>query len=150
MKTAVIRILSFLFLSNFCASFTPSLSSAASSIGNKNQALKMSETNSNESATKPFSIVVDAKIEPARREEFLDLIEKDAVGSRAEAGCLRFDVLESQDEPNRFFFYEVYTDTDAVAFHKEQPHFALWTDFKASGGVVSATSFKCDGLFMSS
>ncbi len=59
------------------------------------------------------------------------------------------DVHQSQDNPNRFFFYEVYKDADAVAFHKEQPHFALWTNFKESGGVVSSISHKLDGIFMS-
>ena len=59
------------------------------------------------------------------------------------------DVIQDQGNPNKFMFYEVYTDLDAVLFHKEQPHFALWTDFKASGGVVSSVSHKCDGLFMS-
>ena len=37
-----------------------------------------------------IAIVVDAEIKEDRMEEFLDLIEKDAVGSRAEPGCLRF------------------------------------------------------------
>lgn len=45
-------------------------------------------------------------------------------------------------------FYEVYKDAEAVAFHKEQPHFALWTKFKESGGVVSSVSHKLDGIFM--
>jgi len=98
--------------------------------------------------SKPFAIVVDAEIKPDRMDEFLDIIEKDAVGSRAEPGCLRFDVSQSQDNPNRFFFYEVYKDTDAVAFHKEQPHFALWTNFKESGGVISSVSHKLDGIFL--
>ena len=40
--------------------------------------------------SKPFSIVVEAEIKPDRIEEFLDVIEKDAVGSRAEPGCIRF------------------------------------------------------------
>jgi len=91
---------------------------------------------------------VEAEVKEDRIEEFLDLIEKDAVGSRGEEGCLRFDVLRSQDDPNKFFFYEVYKNTDAVVFHKAQPHFALWTDFKASGGVVSSVSKKADGWFM--
>ena len=51
--------------------------------------------------------------------------------------------------PCKFFFYEVYTDMDAVQFHREQPHFALWGDFKKSGGVVHTLSHKCDGIFMS-
>ena len=41
-------------------------------------------------------------------EDFLDMIEKNAVGSRAEPGCLRFDVLQSADADNKFIFYEVY------------------------------------------
>ena len=97
----------------------------------------------------PFAIVVEAEIVPERVEEFLDVIEKDAVGSRADEGCLRFDVLRDQSDPNKFFFYEVYVDAAAVAVHKEQPHFALWTNFKESGGVVKSTSYKTDGLFMS-
>lgn len=58
-------------------------------------------------AASPFCIVVEAEIEPSRIDEFLDVIEKDAIGSRAEAGCLRFDVMRDQTDPNKFFFYEV-------------------------------------------
>lgn len=100
-------------------------------------------------ASKPFAVVVQAEIKADRLDEFLDLIEKDAIGSRAEAGCIRFDVVQSQEDPNKFIFYEVYKDLDAVLFHKEQPHFALWTKFKESGGVVSSVSHKMDGIFMS-
>eukprot|EP00553_Chaetoceros_curvisetus_P008484 CAMPEP_0204614750 /NCGR_PEP_ID=MMETSP0717-20131115/2401_1 /ASSEMBLY_ACC=CAM_ASM_000666 /TAXON_ID=230516 /ORGANISM="Chaetoceros curvisetus" /LENGTH=106 /DNA_ID=CAMNT_0051627499 /DNA_START=354 /DNA_END=674 /DNA_ORIENTATION=+ len=100
-------------------------------------------------ASKPFCVVVQAEIKPDRMEEFLDLIEKDAVGSRAEPGCIRFDVVQSQEDPNKFIFYEVYKDIESVKFHKEQPHFALWTNFKESGGVVSSVSHKMDGIFMS-
>lgn len=59
------------------------------------------------------------------------------------------DVIQDQSNPNKFFFYEVYTDLEAVNFHKAQPHFALWGDFKKSGGVVKSLSYKCDGIFMS-
>jgi hypothetical protein len=31
------------------------------------------------------------------------------------------DVLQSEDAPNKFFFYEVYQDADAIAHHKLQP-----------------------------
>lgn len=80
-------------------------------------------------------MVVNVKIKEDRVEEFLDVIEKDAVGSRGEAGCLRFDVLRSQDDPLAFTFYEMYENQDAVTVHKEQPHYKLWADFKASGGI---------------
>jgi len=87
-----------------------------------------------------IAIVVDAEIEPDRVEEFLKVIEEDTLGSRKEPGCLRFDVLRASE--TRFFFYEAYKSADDVVFHKEQPHFKLWSDFKASGGVKSSVSTK--------
>lgn len=100
------------------------------------------------SSSKPFGVVVNAEIKPDRMDEFLKIIKEDAEGSRQEPGCLRFDVLQSQDDPNKFVFYEVYKDLDAVKVHKEQPHFKPWTEFKESGGVVSSVTSKMDGLFM--
>jgi len=58
------------------------------------------------------------------------------------------DVLRSQDDPNKFFFYEVYDDADAVAHHKTQPHFDLWSKFKESEGINASVSKKAFGEFM--
>lgn len=93
-------------------------------------------------------LIVTVEIHEERILEFLSVIEKDAIGSRGEAGCLRFDVLRSKEKANTYVFYEIYTDENAVAVHKATPHFALWTDFKSSGGVVSQAVEKCDGLFL--
>jgi len=38
----------------------------------------------------PICIVVEAEIKEDRMEDFLDMIEKNAIGSRAEPGCIRF------------------------------------------------------------
>ena len=38
----------------------------------------------------PICIVVEAEIKDDRMEDFLDMIEKNAIGSRAEPGCIRF------------------------------------------------------------
>mmetsp|Transcript_21297 Transcript_21297/g.43690 ORF Transcript_21297/g.43690 Transcript_21297/m.43690 type:complete len:153 (+) Transcript_21297:909-1367(+) len=97
---------------------------------------------------KPISIIVEADIKPERLDEFLELIQKNAEGSRKEPGCQRFDVLRSQDDPNKFFFYEVYDDADAVAHHKTQPHFDLWSKFKESEGINASVSKKAFGEFM--
>lgn len=48
-----------------------------------------SMTELNESK-KPVCVVVEAEIQPDRIDEFLELILKDAEGSRKEAGCQRF------------------------------------------------------------
>lgn len=88
--------------------------------------------------TPGVAILVEVDVVEDRVAEFLEVADADAAGSRAEAGCLRFDVVQAT--PTKFFFYEVYTDADAVAVHKAQPYFQLWTDFKESGGCVSAST----------
>ena len=59
------------------------------------------------------------------------------------------DVLQAEDQANKFFFYEVYDDAAAIAFHKEQPHYDAWGAFKESGGTISSVSKKAAGKFMS-
>lgn len=96
----------------------------------------------------PIAIAVTVTIKPDRIDEFLKVMEEDAVSSRTkEPGCLRFDVLRDRNIPNQFVFYEVYVDSDAITFHKNQPHFKLWTDFKNSGGVESQVAIVADGIF---
>lgn len=141
-----------LFLSalslNYCRAFTISSTNSVTVPYKKSEINMSTLPSDSSSSSKPIAIMVDAEIKPDRLNEFLDIIQRDAIGSRAEPGCIRFDVIQNQENPCKFFFYEVYQDADAVKFHKEQPHFALWTDFKASGGVVSSVSHKCDGLFL--
>lgn len=98
----------------------------------------------------PVCLVVTVEIKEDRIDEFLKVIEADAIGSRTKenGGCLRFDVLRSKESATKFIFYEMYVDEAAVVFHKATPHFALWTDFKASGGVLSQTAEKLDGIFV--
>lgn len=93
-------------------------------------------------------MIVQAEIQPDRMDEFMQLIEENATNTRKEPGCIRFDVLRSQDNPNQFWFYEVYENAAAIDYHKLQPHYNLWADFKASGGAVSSVSYKTDGEFM--
>jgi menaquinone-dependent protoporphyrinogen IX oxidase len=39
---------------------------------------------------KPFAVIVQAEIQPERVDEFVKLIEENAVNTRKEPGCLRF------------------------------------------------------------
>jgi len=93
-------------------------------------------------------VVVEAEIKEERMEEFLKMIETNAVNSRKEEGNLRFDVLKVKDSENKFIFYEVYKDKDAVGFHKTQDHYKAWAAFKESGGTVTSVSKVCDGTFL--
>merc|ERR1712129_156111 len=84
----------------------------------------------------PIGVWVTVTIKEERVEkDFYKAMEKNSKGSRGEPGCLRFDVIRDRSDENKFYFYEVYVDDDAFAFHKTTEHFKAWADFKASGGV---------------
>ena len=53
------------------------------------RAISSQSTTSSLSAM-PICIVVEAEIKEDRMDDFLDMIEKNAIGSRAEPGCIRF------------------------------------------------------------
>lgn len=59
-------------------------------------------------------------------DEFVEVQSANARGSHAESGCLRFDMLRSQESPSRFLMYEVYNSTEAFEIHKEMPHCKAW------------------------
>lgn len=70
---------------------------------------------------------VTVQVKPEHRSEFLEIARYDAERSeRDEPGCLRFDVVEDRDDPNRFYFYEVYRDEAALEAHRQTPHFKLY------------------------
>jgi autoinducer 2-degrading protein len=51
-------------------------------------------------------MLVKVRIKPEERERFLKAIEVDAEGSeRDEPGCLRFNVLQDEQEHNVYYFY---------------------------------------------
>lgn len=90
---------------------------------------------------------VKVRVKAAERERFLQAIEADAVGSeRDEAGCLRFNVLRDQQDPNVYYFFEVYRDEAALEAHRVAPHYAVW---RAAADTLDgpAQATRCDPVF---
>ena len=76
-----------------------------------------------------YVLVVSARVKPEQRSRFLEAIEDNAVSAvREEPGCLRFDVVRDNDDPDHYLFYEVYRDEDAFAAHRGSDHFARWRE----------------------
>ena len=76
-----------------------------------------------------YVLVVSAKVKPEQRGRFLEAIEDNAVCSvRDEPGCLRFDVVVDNDDPDHSLFYEVYRDAEAFAAHRASEHYARWRE----------------------
>ena len=79
-------------------------------------------------------MLIEVHVKPSALEEFLKVIKHDAVHSEGdEQGCLRFDVLRDDEDPLKFYFYEVYRDKAAQLAHRQMPHFAAWAKFVEYG-----------------
>ncbi len=79
-------------------------------------------------------MLIEVHVKASALDEFLKIIKYDAVHSeKDEPGCLRFDVLRDNEDPLKFYFYEVYKDEAAQAAHRQAPHFSQWAQFTEHG-----------------
>jgi quinol monooxygenase YgiN len=63
---------------------------------------------------------------PGQTDALRNLLFGMAPACRAEPGNLRWDVWRDPAEPARFVLDELYVDADAVAAHRETPHFKAY------------------------
>lgn len=76
-----------------------------------------------------YVVIAPIQIKPEYREQFIKEMIEDARGSvNNEPGCLRFDIIQDGNDPNRIWLYEVYRDEAAFQEHLRQPHFIRWRD----------------------
>ena len=95
-----------------------------------------------------FALVVALKVKPEMREKFLAAALEDSTCSvRDEPGCVRFDVLQDDTDPNKFFFYEVYRDESAVEAHRAMPHYARWRAAAAEVLAEPTNATRCTTVF---
>ena len=74
-------------------------------------------------------LVVTFEVKPEHRQAFYEAALEDARNTKAhEPGCLRFDVVEDTQNPNKFVFFEVYRDADALKAHTQAPYLAKWVE----------------------
>lgn len=75
----------------------------------------------------PVTLVfVDVK--PENIEDFKKITLYNCEYSRKEEGNIRFDLLQSKDDPTKFTLYEHFRDKTAVEFHKTTEHYKLWAE----------------------
>jgi quinol monooxygenase YgiN len=71
-------------------------------------------------------LIVQAQVKREFIDAFIAATRINATESAKEPGVARFDLLQQQDDPSRFVFYEVYRNPDAPARHKETAHYNTW------------------------
>jgi quinol monooxygenase YgiN len=89
----------------------------------KNSAIK-NKIGENMSEENMISVVATIRAKAGKenivKQELLRLVEP----SRAEAGCLNYDLHQGLEDPALFIFYENWQDLAALERHREQPHLA--------------------------
>lgn len=71
-------------------------------------------------------VQVHFKVTPEGVEAFKKACAENARQSLQEEGVVRFDILQSDDDPTVFILFEVYHSAAAQLAHKETPHFFKW------------------------
>jgi autoinducer 2-degrading protein len=71
---------------------------------------------------------VTVYVKPEHVGAFITATVENHEGSVKEPGNMRFDVLQSMDDPTRFLLYEAYETRDAAKAHKETPHYLKWKE----------------------
>ncbi|MFX1298963.1 MAG: putative quinol monooxygenase, partial [Promethearchaeota archaeon] len=61
------------------------------------------------------------------RNVFIKATLENAQNTRRETNNIRFDVLQADNDPNRFFLYEVYRE-GGVEAHKATDHYKKWRE----------------------
>lgn len=67
-------------------------------------------------------------VKPGGEDKFVEATRANHEHTRREPGNLRFDVLRHEDEPGRFFLYEVYRTRDDFAAHQRTAHYLAWKE----------------------
>jgi quinol monooxygenase YgiN len=79
-------------------------------------------------AGKPVTVVVRLKARPGTetrvRQELYDLLRP----TRAEQGCLNYDMHEAQGDPTLFLFHEDWASGEDLQRHFETPHIKRWIE----------------------
>jgi autoinducer 2-degrading protein len=60
--------------------------------------------------------------------DFIEATIKNHENSIVELGNVRFDILQSDEDPSAFLLYEAYATAESAAAHKKTEHYAVWRD----------------------
>ena len=70
-----------------------------------------------------IATLVFVDVKPENVEDFRKITLYNHENSRKEAGNVRFDVLQDNNDPTKFVLYEVFASEEAAAFHKPTEHY---------------------------
>ena len=90
---------------------------------------------------------VHVHVKPEYVDAFIAATMENARRSVQEPGIAGFDVVQHQDDPQKFVLVEAYRTPDAPAAHKESEHYKTWRDAVAPMMAEPRSSVKYVNLF---
>ncbi len=72
--------------------------------------------------------LVHIHVHPQDIDAFIEASHVNRAASRQEPTNLRFDFLQSAEDPSYFILVEAYADAEGAAAHKATPHYSTWRD----------------------
>jgi autoinducer 2-degrading protein len=94
-----------------------------------------------------YILLVHIQVKPERIDDFKKAILENASNSVKEAGVVRFDVLQQNEDPTRFTLVEVYKNPEAHQLHRETSHYLTWRDTVTDWMAEPRIGLKYSNLF---
>jgi quinol monooxygenase YgiN len=79
-------------------------------------------------------------------QEFIDLVNKNQVATRAEQGTLRCDFMRDKEQKNKFYINDIYLNEEAWATHQATPEFGVLGAFMQSGKLSDVQFIMADSV----
>jgi autoinducer 2-degrading protein len=74
-----------------------------------------------------YVVCVQVKVKPEFIDEFIRATQENHEGTRKmEAANVRWDLLQAEDDPTKFFIYEVYRTKEDFPKHQQTEHYLKW------------------------
>jgi len=94
-----------------------------------------------------YVVCVTVFVSKGHEQGFIEATAENHRGTREEPGNVRFDVLRAEDDPGRFFLYEVYRTKDDFAAHQKTAHYLTWKQTVADWMARPRQGIKHDSLY---
>jgi autoinducer 2-degrading protein len=94
-----------------------------------------------------YVVSVTVFVKPEQIDLFVQATLDNARNTRREAGNLRFDVLQAEDDPARFLLYEAYRAKEDFVKHQQTEHYLRWKGAVADAMAEPRQGVKHHSLF---
>ena len=94
-----------------------------------------------------YVTIVNVMVKKAHLDDFIQATRLNHLASVQEQGNRRFDVLQSDDNPQQFVLYEAFTSEDDAREHKKTTHYLNWRESVTDWMEQPRTGTTYSGLY---